>query len=115
MSCGMWLMWCWSILVKLCKLIFCGKVEFFLIISWGSIRGELKEKEELVIKIWIVEGVKGSGEKVVGGIRGIYDKGNGDKGYFNKEKNDNLVGRVKESGSVCLSGCDWGEYRFLGL
>ena len=42
-------------------------------------------------------------------ITAIYDNGNGDKGYFNKDNNDNFVATVKESAS------DSGQYRFLGF
>lgn len=90
-------------------------MEFFLIITSGTITAQFKQKEELVINISIVQRIKATGEKVVAPITAIYDNGNGDKGYFNKDNNDNLVATVKESGTVSLSASDSGQYRFLGF
>lgn len=81
----------------------------------GTITAQFKQKEELVINISIVQRVKATGEKVVAPITAIYDNGNGDKGYFNKDNNDNFVATVKESGTVSLSASDSGQYRFLGF
>lgn len=67
-----------------------------LFITSGTITAQFKQKEELVINISIVQRVKATGEKVVAPITAIYDNGNGDKGYFNKDNNDNFVATVKD-------------------
>lgn len=68
----------------------------------GTITAQFKQKEELVINISIVQRVKATGEKVVAPITAIYDNGNGDKGYFNKDNNDNLVATVKQNTEISL-------------